>query len=335
MRMSEPNNANDPKHGFSKKQIIWATALSVMFLVPLIMMTDRSHIERVIHRVSFGYFFASFLVLFSANIVRSHRFVKLDHTSGQGLFNWWVINQVYNLATATLPGGTGEIATAYILRRFFSLTITAAMRIILLTRVMDLAWLCLLVLFSAVWIGAASHQYGITAIWISSVLFLVASGFLFNITERILFDLVEKILPSGYRITTRVRESVVSLREISQLQRSKGVYKFTIAQSVFVVLGAAISVHLMFVAVGVDFTYVQSFYCFGIYALFQLVPVQGIAGVGTQAAWWAIALKAAGCTDDDTISLGIILHAMFYVSIILMGMIAVLAWFARCVVRRR
>jgi hypothetical protein len=52
------------------------------------------------------------------------------------------------------------------------------------------------------------------------------------------------------------------------------------------------------------------------------VPVQGIAGIGTQPAWWALALNAAGYRSPDVIAFGIVLHGTFYVFIGAIGLSA-------------
>ena len=84
--------------------------------------------------------------------------------------------------------------------------------------------------------------------------------------------------------------------------------------------------HLVLQAFGIEFTLIQSAYCYGVYAIFQVVPVQGIAGIGTQAAWWAIALKAAGYHSSDVIALGFILYGIFYLFIAVMGIFSFLFW---------
>ena len=90
--------------------------------------------------------------------------------------------------------------------------------------------------------------------------------------------------------------------------------------------GSAVSVHLLFRAIGVDFTPVQSFYCFGVYAFFQIVPVQGIAGIGTQAAWWSLALNAAGYQGADAIAIGFVMHGAYYLFITVLGFPSILIW---------
>ncbi len=100
----------------------------------------------------------------------------------------------------------------------------------------------------------------------------------------------------------------------------------TLFQSVVMMIGSVVSLHLALRAFGIDFILVQSFYCYGVYAIFQIVPVHGIAGIGTQAAWWTIALNAAGYKAPDAIAMGFILYGTFYFFIALIGLFSLLVW---------
>jgi hypothetical protein len=106
-------------------------------------------------------------------------------------------------------------------------------------------------------------------------------------------------------------------------------FVITLLQSVIMMLVVMISVHLLLRSFGVDFTSIQSFYCFGVYAAFQTVPIQGIAGVGTQAAWWTIALNAAGYQGIEGIAIGFMLYGTFYFFVAFMGLSSLLLWIMR------
>ena len=97
-------------------------------------------------------------------------------------------------------------------------------------------------------------------------------------------------------------------------------------QSVLMMIVAVISIYFTLRSFGVDFSLLQSVYCFGIYAVFQIVPVQGIAGIGTQAAWWSLALTAAGYQATDTIAIGFVLHGIFYLFIALNCIPSMIVW---------
>ena len=115
--------------------------------------------------------------------------------------------------------------------------------------------------------------------------------------------------------------------KVSKEQRSNNSYGGILSQSVLMWIGAIVLMHLVLRSFGIDFTFIQSAYCFGVYAIFQIVPVQGIAGIGTQAAWFALALNVAGYEAGDSVALGFVLHGTFYLFIASLGISSGLVWF--------
>ena len=257
------------------------------------------------------------------NLVRSFRFNKLDHTDKK-LSHWWTINAFYNFITATLPGGAGEAATAYVLKRFSKLNTLGAIRILLLSRLMDLFALSALFFISTMLISNVT-PYRETAIWISGALFLISSVALLRSSKQFAMRLLKK-LPAKNAFIQRISDKLSELVKISEEQRRKNTFSITLFQSILMITGGIVSVHLLLRAFGVDFTPVQSAYCYGVYMIFQIIPVQGIAGIGTQAAWWALALKAAGYSAPNAIALGIVLHGAFYAFIAIIGVVSLLLW---------
>ena len=47
-----------------------------------------------------------------------------------------------------------------------------------------------------------------------------------------------------------------------------------------------------------------------------MLPLQGIAGIGTTAAWWAIALTMLGVPAHEAATVGAVLYVAFYVVMI-------------------
>ena len=305
----------------AKKKLLSAILISIGFMVFFISQVQWEHFSLIAERVAIENFLFAFLILFTANFIRTLRFNKIDHT-GVGLGNWWIMTQVYNLMTATLPGGAGEAATAYLLKRFSSFNMLSALRILILTRIMDVTWLSALLFFAAMQIGETA-SYREVAASLSGIAFIVSIIVAHPKSERIIIKLLRK-MPIKSRIMNRALERFEDVANISEQSLGGNIFGVTMLLSALSMIGVALSVHFVLISFGTGFTLVQSLYCFGVYALFQMVPVQGIAGIGTQAAWWSLSLKAVGYEVADTIALGIVLHGTFYMFIALMGLIAIL-----------
>ncbi len=274
-------------------------------------------------RLDIKYLVVAGIVFLLGNLIRAFRFKQLDHTDKKLIF-WWNINSFYNFITATLPGGSGEAATAYVLKRYSMFNILVAVRILFLSRLLDIFALSALFLFAAININ--SHAlYREVAIFISSAALLISIIALIPACEQFIMKRLQK-LPGHFTFIKKLVERLNELLIIAKEHRDTSSFSITLVQSGLNMFAGFATFYLLVRSFGVDFTLVQSFYCYGIYAMFQIIPVQGIAGIGTQAAWFALALNVAGYRAQDAIALGFVLHGTFYLFIALIGVFSVLAW---------
>jgi len=307
-----------------KKRLLWAIIISIGFMFFLLLRIEWEHFSLIAGRLDIKTLIAAYCVFILGNLVRTFRFYKLDHMDNK-LTHWWNINAFYNFITSTLPGGAGEAVTAYVLKRFSKFNILGAFRILLLSRFMDLLALSALFFISAILISDVT-PYREAAIWFSGAAFLISSVALLRSSEKIALKLIQR-LPGQNKLVQKVREKLSELLKIAEEQRSNNLFGITLFQSVLMTFIGIVSIHLALRSFGVEFSLEQSFYCFGVYAIFQVIPVQGIAGLGTQAAWWTLALNAAGYNAPESIATGFVLYATYYIFVALLALFSLLFWF--------
>jgi hypothetical protein len=307
----------------ARKKLLWAILFSIGFLVFLLMRVEWKHFSLIAVRLDIKDLIAACSVFILGNLVRTFRFYHLDHMDNR-LTLWWNLNAFYNFITATLPGGAGEAATTYVMKRFSSLNLFSAFRILLLSRLMDLSAISALFLSAALLIDKLT-PYREAAILISGIMFLLSLVALLPATELIIAKLIQK-LSWNVAFIRKVSERLNDLLETANERRDISSFAITSIQSLLTMIGGIVALHLLLRAFGVDFTPVQSVYCYGVYAVFQIVPIQGIAGIGTQAAWWVLALNAAGYQASDAVALGFVLHGTFYIFIAIIGLSALMVW---------
>jgi hypothetical protein len=307
-----------------KKRLLWAILISIGFTVFLLFRVDWNHFSIIAGRLDIKKLIYAYCVFLLGNLVRTFRFYKLDHMNMK-LTNWWYISAFYNFITATLPGVSGEAATVYVLKRYSAFNILGALRILLLSRLLDIFALSALFFVTAIMMHSDT-SYREAAIVLSGTLFLLSLVASIPSSEKFVLRLLQK-LPGHRALITRVCEKLSELIKISEEQRSNNYFRIILFQSVLLWIGGIVLMHLVLRALGIDFTLIQSAYCFGVYAIFQIIPVQGIAGIGTKAAWYALALNASGYHAPDAIALGFILHGIFYLFIASTGIFTVLVWF--------
>lgn len=306
-----------------KKRLLWAILFSTGFMFFLLTKVEWNHFHLIAGRLDMRRLIAAYCVFFLGNLIRTFRFIQLDYTDNK-LSHWWNINAFYNFITSTLPGGTGEAATAYVLKRYSNFNILGALRILLLSRLMDISALSALFFIAAIMMHSDT-SYREAAIWLSGTLFLISSITLLRSSEQFVMRLLQK-LPGQSPLIKRVCEKLSELLNISEKQRSNNSSGMTLFLSTLIAIGSATVLHMILQSLGVDFTPAQSVYCYGIYLMFQVIPIQGIAGLGTQAAWWAFALNAAGYKTPDAIAMGFILYGVFYFIVAVLGLFSMLFW---------
>lgn len=294
---------------------------SAGFMFYLLTRIEWNHFYMIAARLDTKKIIAAYCVFLIGNLVRTFRFYKLDHMNKK-LTHWWYLSAFYNFITATLPGGAGEAATAYVLKRYSEFNILGALRILLLSRLLDIFALSALFFVTSILMRSDTH-YREAAIWLSGTLLFISLITLMRSSEQFFMRFLQN-LPRQSRLMKRVGEKLTELIKVSEEQRKNNSFGIALFQSVIMWIGAILLMHLVLRSFGIDFTLIQSAYCFGVYAIFQIVPVQGIAGIGTQAAWYALALNAAGYQAKDAIALGFVLHGTFYLFIASMGLLSLL-----------
>jgi len=306
-----------------KKRILWAILFSIVFMVFLLLRVEWKQFLLISDRLDIKYLIIACIVYLLANLIRAFRFCKLDHKD-KNLVHWWHINAFYNFITSTLPGGVGEAASAFVLKRVANFDLLSALRILLLSRLMDLFALSMLFFVSAILISSDT-PYREAAIWFSISLFLISSVALLRSSEQFFLKVMQRI-PGKGKLKQKIYEKLSELLKITEEQRSKNGIVIPLFQSVLMMIASIVSIHFALMSFGINFTLTQSFYCYGVYAIFQIVPIQGFAGIGTQAAWWALALNTAGYNAPDVIALGFIIYATYYVLVSLVGFVSWLLW---------
>jgi len=307
----------------TKKKLLWAVLFSIAFTGILLYRVEWDHFSLIVGRLDMQTLFAAYCVYLLSNLVRAFRFYKLDHMDKK-MAHWWYISAFYNFITATLPGGSGEASTAYILKRFSEYNILGALRILLFSRLMDAFALSVLFFITALFMSSDT-SYREAAIWISGALFFISTVTLLPSSEQFVMRLLGR-LPERYKLVKLIKEKLSEVITISEEQRSNNTFGISLFQSLVMWAGGIVLLHLVLRSLGVDFTIIQSAYCFGVYAVFQIIPIQGIAGIGTQAAWWTLALKVTGYDDPDIIALGFVLYGIYYIFVAAMGLLSLLFW---------
>lgn len=304
-------------------RIVTATCISLVFIYLFATHLHLAQLATMLGRIDSGWLIAGILVLGAANLIRSDRFKLLDGRR-HGLGYWWVTTQIYNLTTSTLPGGLGEIATAYLFRRSSFVGWAGAFRLLVIARLIDLATL-LSIFVGAMWVlGLAwTSPSGIVSCGVSAALVLVALVLLLPRTQTAALFLVARLMPTRFSMLRRMRATVESLVETAKEVDRGGGLRVVLWSAGMGVLSASV-VTVLLNGFGQRLGLLQSFAAYGLYVVLQLIPLQGIAGVGTQSARWTIALVVVGVPAQQAGIDGVALYVCLYGIVALWALLAAL-----------
>lgn len=303
-------------------RVAFAVALSLIFAYALATRIHLSDLAALLKHVNPVWLGAGVVTLGVANFARAARFHLLD---GQrhSLARWWVTTQVYNLATSTLPGGLGELVTAVLFRRVSVGGWAGAFRLLIVARLLDLV--TLLGLFvAAMWaLGLAwTTPIGWVSCSTAALLGLVALALLVPRTQVLALKTLLRLAPLLSRLPLASRRQSLVTKAQSTLETliaatgttSRRAWLGIAAWSVVMGIVSASIVMVVLHGFGGRLSLVASCASYGLYVLLQLIPLQGIAGVGTQSARWAVALALVGIgvqeATVDSVALYLCLYAI-------------------------
>jgi len=246
------------------------------------------------------------------------RAVRLQLLVGRrlGFTDAYAFNQIYNVVSATVPTGLGEAASAWVMRRALKVPLHLGLVALFAGRFLDLV--VLLCLFLGVVLGGTAPVAsgdGIVAAASGLCVALLAVAVL-HVASR------GRLAPSlhAWAAARRSRHGAwgivgtgtallaESLSLLPEGRKAAGVVVLTVATQLL----SLAALHALLAGAQVALGYASAIVCFVIYILLRMLPLQGIAGIGTTAAWWAIALSMLGVEPTEAAAVGSVLYVAFY-----------------------
>jgi len=240
----------------------------------------------------------------------------------------YAFHQLYNVVTAVVPTGLGEAASAWLLRRALRVPLHLGLVALLVGRLLDLAvLLCLFLL--VVLGGAASITYGgeglvtaaavmLTLLLLLAVAHTTGGGRLAQHLERWAVQIhgdtrLRRLLRRGMGLLGE------SLRVLPHGIQLSSLVALTLATQLL----SLAALYVLVRASGLELGYAQAIVCFVVYVLLRMLPLQGVGGIGTTAAWWAIALRTLGVPPAESATVGAVLYVAFMILLVLLCLTSV------------
>jgi hypothetical protein len=294
-----------------------AALVTLVFAALVARETSAAEITARLRALPLATFLWALVALAVAGVPRALRLQRL--LPGKlTLADAYAFNQVYNVVTATIPSGLGEAASAWLMRRALAVPLHLGLVALFVTRFLDL--LVLLGLFLLVVLGGlvrlgdgGSTVVAAAAALLAGLTSIAALHALARDRVAARLDLLAERLTRDAALG-RARRRVLglaaeSLRLMPDGRRGLELLALTTIMQLLALLALLVFLD----GSGVPLGLARTLACFVIYVLLRLLPLQGIAGIGTTAAWWAIALSMLGVPAHDAATVGAVLYVAFYV----------------------
>lgn len=308
------------------RRLIAATLVAAAFAALLARDTGFAEIAQRLRTLSGATLLAAAFWLAAAGFLRALRMrMLLPHAIGVG--QAYAFHQVYNVVTALVPTGIGEAASAWLLRRSLRVPLHHGLVALLVGRLLDL--FVLLLLFLVVVLGGgATLATGADVLLPGATVVaagLVALGVAHVATGGRLAAQLERwaaeIHAQG-RARTLLRRALGVGAESLRLLPHGGRLVPLVGLTAVMQLVSLGALHALANGAAVPLSYAQAVVCFVVYVLLRMLPVQGIGGIGTTAAWWALALRALGVAHDESVTVGAVLYVAFTVLLVVLCLTA-------------
>jgi uncharacterized membrane protein YbhN (UPF0104 family) len=290
-------------------RITVSVAVSVILLVLCLRYLDLAKFTERIAEVSPGYFVASFACFFAYQVLRTFRFRMLAQVPAglPSLFNTLCVHSFLN---TNLPAGLGELALAYLLKKFHFVEYNRGLAAISAARVVDLGLFCIII-FAVVSLGlfdAPEELYwvlgglGLILIFVLAIIFLL---------HRFLPYLDQSKPTWWVKCLGFVRSYVANLVLLREQHIARPVALFS--------LGMWFLLYLYFVftikALHFDIPIFNILLLYLLIFPMNILPVKGVANLGTHEAAWFIALSLLGMSPGDSATLAFGSHLIFFIVI--------------------
>lgn len=285
-----------------------------------------------ISEISFTTLILIFLIMVLLNVLRAYRFKVLLPDKGISFSRLIGVVFFCNLITNIVPLGIGQISYPILFKRYFTVSLTQGISILLLARIFDLIAICFIFLLSAYLAQGIpeSMNYAmntiivVVSIIVSTILLLVIfiifcssrtqwlQSFLYrtsNIRNRLLRKLVYKITEAVIALNAINSKPIFLKVAISSL----GIWVLMYFIGFTLMKGLNVNIDIATCFVGQSFPLITN-----------ILPIQGFAGFGSFEGSWAGAFFLLGIPEVLAISSGIIVHLIILIYQALLGLTGVL-----------
>jgi len=286
-------------------------------------------------RLPFGIFMAALALHLFTYWMRAIRFrVLIPLSSRPSYWRALVVALAHNMASYTLPAKTGEASLVVYLRAHCGVPASAGLASLLVARFLDGATLCFGLSLVCLWLRRSGQHPGLE--WLGSVAALLAvltlvfvlicirGDLLVRAVEVLLRRLRVHRLKLGRRLLVQTNSLALALRSAGEGRRLPVAALFSLP--IWVSVFSYFFLLARNMGMPATVTFAENTLGASMGMLFNLTPVNGAAGVGTQELGWVMGFNQfLGVDYDVVLSAAMGVHLVQLFNVVGLGLIGHLA----------
>jgi len=311
----------------NKKSIhlLFISILTIVLLVFLFSQINPTDILVTLSQLSFRTFAVTFGLYSTSLILRSYRFHILLEKS-LPLKKLTPIIAVHNMINNIMPLRSGELSYLYMLKKN-DIRVPKSLATLITARIFDFIVILSFFIISTLFVESFSYLVNTLLALVSVVFILVLVGVLsllkfgekfITLIRRIFRKFNVEKTEKGEFILRKMHEGLGSFRSI----HTKRILTQTFLLTVLIWSLQYSIMYLLAISFGIDLNFFAIIVIASLPIFAYILPIQGIAGLGTTEALWAGGVIFLGVSKELAISSGFAIHIIqivFFLSIGLIG----------------
>ena len=247
--------------------------------------------------------------------LRTQRFYLLVMPQGSRGLLFGTIS-IHTFLNGILPAGVGEGAFVYLLKRLHQVSFLRGTSSLLCARLIDLTLFCLLFFVVLFWVR---HRLPGPLVWGMVLVVGLLAGVLASLWSAIFSRnwILKKLKIKSYRLYRYFEEFNISWRRMSDKRVLRSLIGYSMAMWLAMYGFFFAVIHALRFELGAEdvlFLYIALFPV-------SLLPIRGVANLGTHEATWVAVLVALGMSLKEATTLAFSSHILFLSAILVFGLL--------------
>ncbi len=305
-----------------KGRIYLGIVVSLIVIGYVLLKLDWQQVWITINSLNWAWLIIAFLFHFANYYFRSARFISLLNLTDFPFLKIFGITNLYGMYLYLMPFKVGEASFPLLFKEHLNVPLVKSTASLLVARFTDFMVIALLIpsLLISQWTNLSGWlRYG--AGLLSLVIFSLWIYFIWLVRnpDKILNSQVMNI-NTKKAILEKIRQIILSIyKEILRIDRQKKYWRILIITSL---IWICIQATLFFIIKSLGFSIIitQVFMITIITLLLSLLPIQGIANLGSHEISWVTAFALFGFAYNDSLNIAVNSHLIYIALSIILGL---------------